>query len=582
MFRRVSLGKDTKKGQLITTHNILSVTSPANNADQQVTTILWLLIVAAVIAVITKYIRLPYTIVLVVGGVIIALVPGIPQVPLTPDLIVIVFLPVLLFEASYHLSFEHLRTNFRFISNLAIWGVLATAAIIGGLLSWWGGLPWQSAFLFGAIVAATDPVSVVATFRKLGTSGRLTTIIESESLFNDGSALVLFNLLLGIILTNQFDFWSSAGEFVKVALGGLVLGATIGYLALLLLTQLDDYLTEMLVTIIVAYGSFLLAEQLTLSPALTVVVAGLIVGNFGRRKALSATSQIALGYSWEMLGFIANSLIFLLVGLQIRTLDLSNFGWITLLAIGVTLLSRFVVVIVFSWFTNIIDPDVVIPWDWQAMLIWGGLRGALSLAMALSIPLVLTNGQEFPDRNKILVMTVGVIMFTLLVQGLTIEPLLKALRKRTGPDKLQQYETLQTELLRIKAKRQEVQTMLEQNLITPTAAQQLIDEYNEKEKSCLYSLNKLPFSKRFGQQDQAAADQRNILQQEKDRLNKLYVTGLIDEETLHRLRAELEAESLLLEEYSGSEPVGEETIEETINEAKEEHPNKLPENPPPA
>ena len=311
-----------------------------DNTHQDVTTLLWLLVAVAVVAVATKYIRLPYTIVLVITGAAIALVPGLTPVSLTPDLIVLVFLPALLFEAAYHLSFEHLRADFRFISSLAVWGVLATAGLIAGLLVVFAGLNWQTALLFGSIVAATDPVAVVSTFRKLGISPRLTSIIESESLFNDGSALVLFNLLLGIIVVEKFDFWASWFEFIKVTIGGLGLGVAIGYLALLLITPMDEYLTEILITLIVTYGTFLTAEAIGVSPALAVVAAGLLVGNFGQKKAISPATQVALGYSWEFFGFLANSLIFLLVGLEVRVISFGSFWTITILGIVATLVSR--------------------------------------------------------------------------------------------------------------------------------------------------------------------------------------------------------------------------------------------------
>jgi len=408
---------------------LLGVTSAIDNHEtlNQVTTILWLLIAVTVVAVLTKYIRLPYVIALVLTGLVIALVPGIPTVTLTPDLIVIVFLPALLFEAAYNLSFEQLKENVRFISALALWGVLGTVAIIAGLLIWLVGLPWETALIFGSIVGATDPVSVVATFRKLGLPHRLTVLIEGESLFNDGTALVIFNLLVGIAVAGKFSVWESLGQFVIVAAGGLVLGIVIGYLGLTLLSTLDDYLTEILVTIVVAYGTFLLAEQIGVSPALAVVAAGLLVGNFGQEKAMSETSRAAIGLSWEFFGYLANSLIFLLVGLQIRAIDFSPYWGIIGLGIGATLISRILVISFFSNLANLVSRRPLIPFNWQLLMVWGGLRGALSLALALSLPTVLANGSPFPERDKLLVMTFGYILFSLLVQGLTIEPLTKLL-----------------------------------------------------------------------------------------------------------------------------------------------------------
>ncbi len=513
----------------------------ANSAHSEVTTLFWLLIAVALVAVATKYIRLPYTIVLVLAGAGLALVPQAPGIVLTPDLIVLVFLPALLFEASYHLSFEHLKADFRFISNLALWGVVATAGLIAVLLVGLGGLAWPTALLFGAIVAATDPVSVVATFRKLGAPTRLTSIIESESLFNDGSALVLFNLLLSVIVAGQFSVWSNGLEFIKVAVGGLALGVATGYLALALLSRLDEYLTEILVTLIVAYGSFLAAEQLGVSPALAVVAAGLLVGNFGQRQALSPTTQIALGFSWEFFGFLANSLIFLLVGLQVRTIQVGEFWPVIGLGIVATLLSRGIVVVVLSGLNNLLQRRVVVSWRWQMLLIWGGLRGALSLAMALSLPLTLLDGKLFPDRNMLLVMTFGLIMFSLLVQGLTIEPLMKFLKlgNQTSAE-LSQYELLKGQIFTARALCLKIQEMRNQHLISEEAAASLLAEYEQKEQNCSLALRELQVNNEFLQEEQMRTARRQLVQAEKESLNGLYFQGIISEPTLRRLQAAIE------------------------------------------
>ncbi len=193
--------------------------SAINDTQTEVITLVWLMLAAALVAIVSKLIKLPYSIVLVIAGLGIGLVPDIPTVMLTPEIILLIFLPALLFEASYHLSYQQLRENFRFVSLLAIGGVILTALLTAFLLVWWGGISWQTALLFGTMVAATDPISVVAIFRKLGVSPRLSSIIESESLFNDGTALVLYNVILGVVLTQRFNFWDSLLEFLRVSVG---------------------------------------------------------------------------------------------------------------------------------------------------------------------------------------------------------------------------------------------------------------------------------------------------------------------------------------------------------------------------
>jgi CPA1 family monovalent cation:H+ antiporter len=455
---------------------------------------------------------------------------------LTPEIILLIFLPALLFEASYHLSFQHLSENFRFVSLLAIGGVILSAFLTAFLLVWWGGISWQTALLFGTMLAATDPISVVAIFRKLGVSPRLSSIIESESLFNDGTALVLFNVILGVVLTQRFNFWDSVLEFLRVSVGGLLLGIAIGYLALWVMQLFDDYLTEMLITLIVAYGTFLIAETISVSPALGVVAAGLLVGNFGQNRSISPESRLVLGYSWEFIGFLANSLIFLLVGLQIRNISFNQYWWVVSLAALVTLVGRGVVVVVLSRLTGLVDPKVNIPNSWQALLIWGGLRGALALAMALSLPITT---EMLVDRDKILAMVFGAILFSLLVQGLTIEPFVKWLLKRKKPDKIMQFESLCHQLNSIEIMRQKVQTLLDRNLIIPTAARLMLDEYQEREKDYQAQLDKMPFSKKEQSEVTDYIRLKELLQEEKNSITTLFVQGLIDEQTLHELHNEL-------------------------------------------
>ncbi len=510
---------------------------------ENVTTVLWLLVAVGVVAVISKYIKLPYTIVLVLAGIVIALIPGLPAVNLTPDLIVILFLPALLFEAAYNLSFEQLKENVRFISALAFWGVLAMAALVAGLLIWLGGLPWQTALIFGAIIGATDPISVIATFRHLGAPKRLTIIMEGESLFNDGSALVLFNLLVGIIVTQQFNPVDSLFEFFKVAAGGLLLGGIVGYMALFLIRHLNDYLTETLVTVIVAYGTFLAAEQLHISPALAVVAAGLLVGNFGQEKVMSPTTQVAVGLSWEFIGFLANSLIFLLVGLQIRAIQILNFWEISALAIAVALFSRVVVIGFFSWLANIFKPSQSITLKWQLMLIWGGLRGSLSLAMALSLPVFLANGAPFPDRDRILVMTFGLIMFNLLVQGLTIEPLMRFLKlgQKNSPE-MRQYEFYRGQMLIAQAVRRRLDELSNRNLMTEEMAGLLRDEYAERENAAATALHRLQTNNREMKEAQLELARKRLLQVEKSTATDLFNQGIISEEIMNVLRAEIDGQ----------------------------------------
>ena len=515
----------------------------------QISTLIWLLLAVVLVAIISKYIKLPYTIVLVLAGVLIALVPGIPQIALTPDLIVLVFLPVLLFEAAYHLTFEHLKADFPFISSLAILGVLATAGLVAGFMIVVAGLSWQTSLLLGAMIAATDPVSVVATFRHLGTSKRLTSIIESESLFNDGSALVIFNLLLGIVVAQEFSVWGSLLEFVKVGVGGILLGTITGYVALFVLKRMDDYLTEILITLLAAYGTFMIGEEVGVSPALAVVVTGLLVGNIGQSRTFSPTTQLALNYTWDFFGFVANSLIFLLVGLQVRLISFTNYWIVTALAIVATVLGRWLVVGLFSGITNLWQRKMAIPWSWQVMLSWGGLRGALSLAMALSLPLVLNDGTSFPDHDGLLVMTFGVIMFSLIVQGLSIEPVMKLLKlNEPTSEQVYQYDVLKLEIHTLEKLKQHLQTLHE--ALLDTTIQSLLNDYQNKIEECQAKLKGLRASDSVEalQTGLIQEAKKQLLESEKIKFNSLHAQGLIGEKSLHELQTMLNAELKKTEE----------------------------------
>jgi CPA1 family monovalent cation:H+ antiporter len=401
--------------------------------SQSVTTLVWLLATVILVAVASKYIRIPYTIALTIAGLIIALTGIKLQIDLTPDLILFIFLPALLFDSSYNLPFAEVRDNLRPIVLLAVPGVILTAVCVAVGLYYGEGVSWGVAFLFGAIMSATDPVSVLAVFRRIGAPERLSVILEGESLFNDGTAIVLFRIVLGIVIAGAVDNpMSTLAQFLLVVLGAIALGAGVGFVVSRLLLHVDDYLVETAVTLVVAYGTYLLAEQLGVSGVIAVVVAAMVLGNYGTSTAMSQSTREAVSSTWEFLGFLANSFIFLLIGLELDTAKLSRYWLPTVGAIAIVLVVRALVVVISSAILRYIHRPI--PSNWQAVLVWGGLRGALALALALSLPITAQLTLTSDDRDLILVMTFGVILFSLLVQGLTMEPLLRRLGVITKPE----------------------------------------------------------------------------------------------------------------------------------------------------
>ncbi|MEO5950947.1 MAG: Na+/H+ antiporter [Chloroflexia bacterium] len=519
-------------------------------------TIFWMLVAVAVVALVTKRIRLPYVVALVIAGLIIALFPGMPTIELTPDLILAVFLPLLVFEAAYNLQLPHLRENWRMISALAIPGVLLTAGVVGVLVHFLAGFDWPIALLFGAIVSATDPVSVVSTFKALGAPLKLRTIIEGESLFNDGTSLVLFRVLLGVVIAGQFDVAAGVAQFAFVIAGGVLVGLILGFLVSYLTARFDDYLVETVLTLILAYGAYFLAEELHVSGVTAVVAAGLLVGNYGAGMSFSPTTQVSVSLSWEFFGFLANSLIFLLVGLQVHLDVLAQSLWYVLAAIVAVLLSRIITVGgVSAIFRALRLPERAPPFSWQAVMVWGGLRGAVSLAMALSLPFTLSEtassegvagaiGIPFPQRTEIIAMTFGVILFTLLVQGLTLTPLMKQLRMIPSEDQLK--ADYNRTLAQLRATQEALATLTRQgserhsSLLVPGITEELKAQYVARERELVARLEEIDTHDGALRENQRRSLQRYLLTVVRNTLRQLTSQGDIDARALRDLMAEID------------------------------------------
>jgi len=381
-----------------------------------------LVLVATLVAILVRRIRLPYTISLVLVGLFISIQRpiAVEAVKVTPGLILSIFVPPLIFEAAFHLDYRLLRENLASTIVLAVPGVILTTLFVGGMVALGAGLSFTTAAVFGALIAATDPVAVVALFRALGVPRQLAAAVEGESLFNDGTAIVVFNIALTAALTGVFNPVAGLFDFVRVAFGGMGIGLALGWLAAQLMARVDDRLIVSTLTTLLAYGSYLVAEHFHVSGVLAVVMAGLMSGNVGLAGA-SPTTKIMLFNLWDYLGFLANSLIFLLIGLDV---DLARL-WANLIpiAIAVTavLLSRGLVVYGMPLIARLFRRKPLLPPDWRHVLFWGGLRGAISLALVLSVPVALA------ERDLLESMTFGVLLFTLLVQGTTVQFLLDRL-----------------------------------------------------------------------------------------------------------------------------------------------------------
>jgi CPA1 family monovalent cation:H+ antiporter len=377
-----------------------------------------LITLAAMVGLVARRLAIPYTVALVILGLAgTAYLPR-DQVVVTPELVLLVLLPGLVFEAALKIEFADLRSTLGGVALLAIPGVLISAVIVALVLNLATGLRLELGFVVGAMVAATDPAAVIATFRQLGSPRRLATLIESESLFNDGTALVIFAISLRAVTGGV-----SSGDVLVTLLGAIVIstaiGLMVGYVVARTIATIDDHLIELTLSLAAAYGTYLVADQLHQSGIIATVVAGVVIGNHGRSIGMSARTQEALDIVWEFFAFLLTALVFLLVGLAIdlgglvEALPSVVWGVVAILA-GRAL----VIYLVFGPASRLavrLRGGHRVPLAWLHVMFWAGLRGAVAVAMALSLPV------DFPERALLQQITFGVVLFTLLVQGTTAE-----------------------------------------------------------------------------------------------------------------------------------------------------------------
>ncbi len=505
------------------------------------TLIIELLLIVSLVALAVRRLRIPYTVALVVVGLLITFQQPI-EIELTPGLILSIFIPPLVFEAAFHLEFKSLRQNWRPIVGLAIPGVLFTTVVVGVLVSWGVGISLSSGLVFGALIAATDPVAVVSLFKALGAPKRLTTLVESESLFNDGTAIVVFKLLVVVAVASaasatgdtgaSFDFLTATVDFIRVSAGGLLVGVGLGWIIAQVIARVDDYLIETMLTTVLAFGTYLVAERFHVSGVLAVVAAGIVTGNIGL-KGMSPTTRIVLFNFWEFLAFVANSLVFLLIGLDVNLREIGANLVPILIALGAVLLSRAVVVYGLTALTNFRMADKL-PLAYRHVLFWGGLRGAISLALALSLPLALA------DRDLLRVMTFGVVLFTLLAQGTTMQFLLRRLGIGVAPELELEYERRHGRLIAAQAALRRVEEMFRDNLFSLTIWRQYEPELQRQVEDALAQQNALLKQHPELQREEHEDARREGLNAQRSALTGMLSSGLISDAVYEELVTEVD------------------------------------------
>lgn len=369
---------------------------------------------AAIVALIVRRLPVDYTVGLVLFGLAVGVVLPAREFTVDPDLVLFVLLPGLVFEAAYRLEFEELRRTFGGVVILAVPGVLISAIVVAVVLNATMGLPLELGFVVGAMVSATDPVAVTATFRRLRAPRRLTTLVEAESLFNDGTGLVVFAIAVSTVGAS-IEPWGAIWTFVTTVVVSGVIGLAIGYLGSRVTATVDDHLIELTISLATAYGTYLIADSFGESGIIATVVAGIVLGNRGRQTGMAPKTLEAIDTVWEFVAFLFTALVFILIGLATPlTALLDSLAWIGWAVIAI-LIGRAILVYgllgLASAVRHALSDDRPIPRAWLHVMFWAGLRGAVASAMALSLP------SGFPERSLLVSITFGVVLFTVVVQG---------------------------------------------------------------------------------------------------------------------------------------------------------------------
>ncbi len=504
-----------------------------------------LLLCAVLLAWLARRWQIPYPIVLTLGGIALSFVPHLPKFPLDPNLVLVIFLPPVLYPAAFSTSWRDFSRAIRPISLLAIGLVIATTLIVGVALKWLvPDMPWVAAFAFGAIISPPDAVAATAILGTMKLSRRTVTILEGESLVNDATGLVLYKFAVAAALSGTFSALNASTQFVLVAAGGVIVGLIIGYLFVLLHKRLNDALIEIMLSLTLPYTAYLLAETIHVSGVLAVVAAGLIRARHAP-EVFSPQTRLLGRSVWQLVVFVLNSLIFILIGLQLpeilnalanRSLNqLLGFGLIvSLVAMAVRMAWVFPAAYVPRWLSRRIRAkETKPPWQMVTLIGWCGMRGIVSLAAALALP------AEFPYRDLIIFLTFCVIVATLVVQGLTMPPLIRFLK--IGADWKSHDEERAARTKVLQAALRQFDTCSRDHPTAQATSDLVREEYRQRIESLhptRLAFADLPQSLVLLRLALAAAQRKELI--------RLWRAREIGDETLHEIEHELDLEEARL------------------------------------
>lgn len=501
---------------------------------------------ATAVGLLTRWLQIPYTVALVVTGLFLGAVRAIEPPHLTKELLFSVFLPGLVFEAAFHLDFQKFWQNKVSINVLAVPGVAAaivlTAVVLHSVASavhLSAGFGLQHALVFSALISATDPISVVALFKSLRVPRRLALLIEAESLLNDGTAVVFFTIVLGLMSGASSSIGGAFLDFLLVVGMGAAFGVALGYALSKLAQRTEDPMIQITLTTIAAYGSFTAAEHFHFSGIIATVAAGMICGNYGARFGMTPSARIAVQSFWEYVSFALNSVVFLLIGFEVRVQSLLVAWKPILLAYLAVTIGRAVVVYLVA--LGLRRTREAMPWSWSAVLTWGGLRGGLSMVLALALP------KDFPFRDLLLAMTFGVVVLSILLQGLSMAPLLRRLKLVGSRAESLDYEH---ERGRVRAKAAalgKVDELIGDGSLNSQVGEALKQEYGRALADAEQRIKDMQLQAAELQAEEEQAARRQLLLVEKDALLTAYHKGRMSQEALDRLLADVDARLYSLE-----------------------------------
>jgi Na+/H+ antiporter len=518
-------------------------------------------VLAAVIVLLigAQFLRVPYPILLVIGGLGLALVPGMPHLELDPDLVLVIMLPPLLYASAFFTPLRELRRRVRPISLLSVGLVLATAVAVASVAHALLDFGWPEAFVLGAVVSPTDPTAASAIGRRLGVPQRIVTVIEGESLINDATALVIYKFAIAAVLTGTFSLPEAVGQFFLNALGGIAIGVGVGVIVAWIRRRLDNPPVEVTIALFTGYFAYLPADAIGVSAVIAAVTVGIYMGRL-TSQLTGPTTRLQGNAVWEILVFLLNSALFVLIGLQLPTVvdgigGLSNAELVRdgALIAGVVMVTRILWVFPFTYLPRVLFPriregDPYLPWQWPAVVAWTGMRGAVSLAAALAIPLETDAGAAFPHRELIIFLTFAVILATLVLQGLTLPALIRVLGIENDTS-VRDREESKARLRATQAALDRIDELLEEEWVREDTAERVRRVYE-------YRLRR--FESRFTDPDGdgIAYDERSVAYQrlvrelldaQRRSLQESRTLGRIDDDVMRRIEQDLDVEDLRLE-----------------------------------